>query len=99
MTVLRASTPRIPGRRPGALAALALALTLGGCADARRADLLPPPGFQPPPAQAPRKIPLRAHRIFYQDGFFPPEQDGHGYQLALDGPAGCGAAAPRQLGT
>jgi hypothetical protein len=44
----------------------------------RHTDLQPPPGFTPPPPAPPGKIPLRVHRIFYGEGFFPPERDAAG---------------------
>jgi hypothetical protein len=53
-------------------------LLVGACTGRRGADLKPPAGFAAPPPGGPKMVPLRAHRIEFREGFFPPEQDGSG---------------------
>lgn len=53
------------------------ALALGGCGQPSElaADLKPPPGFSPPPVQTPKKVPLRADRLDFGNGFASLEHD------------------------
>ncbi len=100
--------PRILAAARAFSLALVLALALGaasaGCRSDRDEDLKPPPGFHLPPAQAPGRVPLRAHRVRYLEGFSPVEQNPAmtwrwmGRRGAIELPRAAGAMTLRLVG-
>src|SRR5688500_2683054 len=74
-----AGNRRFAGSGAGIMTRMALlsfsciALLASSCADrSQEQDLKPPPGFVPPPASPPKKLPL-GPRIRHGEGFYPTE--------------------------
>jgi hypothetical protein len=58
---------------------LAALVVLAGCRPAAEEDLLPPPGFAPPPVRIARAMPLRTDVPLVRRGFFGRETDSEGH--------------------